>query len=559
MTVFKSLSLVLVTSSLMLVPLGISCSYFSVVLLEWELFSVGPVSFFLPVLLDKMGIFFSLVVLLISGLVFWYSHSYMAGEVFPRRFGLITVLFVVSMNILIYVPNLVSLLLGWDGLGLISFCLVIYYQNKKSLASGMITALMNRVGDACLVLVIAGFLCFGHWSILYREMIGVVLGVLVVVAASTKSAQIPFSSWLPAAMAAPTPISALVHSSTLVTAGVYLGIRFHGMLFSSSFVWGVVLLLGVSTTLMASSVALVESDLKKVVALSTLSQLGLMFCSLVLMSPEICLFHLVMHSLFKALLFLGVGNVIHSHGGSQDLRSVGMLWSQFPVTVASMNVSFLAMSGTPFLAAFYSKDMIIQSSVVSGFPILVLVLFLISLNLTASYCIRMAYYMLWGVSSQGGLSCLSDQDKIMGVPMLVLSIGSVLGGAVMSRVLVPSYEVVVLSWELFLVPILSIGGGVLLSGFVLVYGIRGYSVNFLLMQMWFLKDLSLPVVGYGLGSSGSMTKVLDQGWNEYTTAKSSGYILGPVFGYSWNFQESTLKPLVFFSGWVLAGVVLWVS
>nr|YP_009527925.1 NADH dehydrogenase subunit 5 [Laqueus japonicus]AYI69524.1 NADH dehydrogenase subunit 5 [Laqueus japonicus] len=556
---FKSLSLVLVLSSSMLIPLGVSCSYFKAVLLEWELFSVGPVCFFFPILLDKMGIFFSLVVLMISGLVFWYSHSYMSSEIFPRRFGFITVLFVVSMNILIYVPNLVSLLLGWDGLGLISFCLVIYYQNKKSLASGMITALMNRVGDACLVLVIAGFLCFGHWSILYQEMIGMVLGVMVVVAASTKSAQIPFSSWLPAAMAAPTPISALVHSSTLVTAGVYLSIRFHGMLFSSAFVWGVVLFLGVSTTLMASSVALVESDLKKVVALSTLSQLGLMFCSLVLMSPEICLFHLIMHSLFKALLFLAVGNIIHSHGGSQDLRSVGMLSGQFPVTVASMNVSFLAMSGTPFLAAFYSKDMIIQSSVMSGFPVLVLVFFLISLNLTVPYCVRMAYYTLWGSPNQGGLNCLSDQDSIMTVPMLALSVGSVLGGAVMSRVLVPICEVVVLSWELFLLPVLSIGGGILLSGFILLYGIGGVGLNFLLMQMWFLKDLSLPVVGYGLGGSGAMMKVLDQGWNEYLTAKSSGYILVPMFSYGWNFQLSTLKPLVFFSGWVLVGAVFWVN
>lgn len=211
-----------------------------------------------------------------------FTCEYMSEEVFLRRFSWLVFLFVLSIRFVIFVPNLVAILLGWDGLGLVSFLLVIYYQNYKSLAGGILTVLINRVGDVIILLRI-GLLCkegsFGFFYLLGDRAV-VLVCIMLVVAGITKRAQIPFSSWLPAAMAAPTPVSALVHSSTLVTAGVFLLIRFYSYL--RAFTWFKPFLLFVATLtmLMAGIAANLENDLKKIIALSTLRQLGVMMAAL---------------------------------------------------------------------------------------------------------------------------------------------------------------------------------------------------------------------------------------------------------------------------------------
>nr|NP_203511.1 NADH dehydrogenase subunit 5 [Terebratalia transversa]AAK95502.1 NADH dehydrogenase subunit 5 [Terebratalia transversa] len=530
-----------------------------IVLLEWEVFYLGGMFLSFPIILDSVSLVFSGVVLMISGVVFWYSEFYMAGELYPSRFYLLTLMFVGSMSFLIFVPNVVSLLIGWDGLGLISFCLVIYYQNKKSLASGVITVLMNRVGDACLIMVVVGVSCFGDWSLFYQKDLGIVLSVLIVVGGLTKSAQIPFSAWLPAAMSAPTPISALVHSSTLVTAGVYLIIRFYSSVFSSDFVGSGVLLVGFTTSVMASLSAVLESDLKKVVALSTLSQLGLMFCAMSFVGPVVCLFHLVMHSLFKSLLFLSMGNIIHMVGGSQDLRSVGGLYKQLPLTVSCMNVSFLAMSGVPFLAAFYSKDMIVHCAFEGVYGGMILFMFFFSLALTVPYCLRLSYYLVCGSLGSPSVLCYGDSDKDGLFPMIVLVLGSLVGGSVFSRVLVPNFSVVC-NWGGFLAPVVSLFMGVYLAGVLLKFpggvGGGGKSESFW-GGLWFLGDLaSKPVSVVVMSVSGTMLKSCDQGWVEHMTSKSFERVFYTASGLMLTSQVSSLKSSVLFLGGCVLGVLV---
>ena len=207
--------------------------------IEWDLIIIQSSSIVITFLFDWIRFIFISFVLFISALVIFYRKEYIIEDVNINRFILLVVIFVLSIIILIISPNLISVLLGWDGLGLVSYCLVIYFQNVKSYNAGILTALSNRIGDVALLIAIAWILNYGSWNyIFYLEMIKndlsmFLIGILVIIAAITKRAQIPFSSWLPAAIAAPTPVSALVHSSTLVTAGVYLLIRFNILLVDS--------------------------------------------------------------------------------------------------------------------------------------------------------------------------------------------------------------------------------------------------------------------------------------------------------------------------------------
>ena len=333
--------------------------------MEWELLSLHSVSIVITFLFDWIRLLFISFVLMISGLVIFYSKEYIAEDKFIDRFILLILMFVISIILLILRPNLISILLGWDGLGLISYCLVIYFQNNKSYNAGILTALSNRIGDVALLIAIAWILNFGGWNYLfYVEFIKFnilikIVGRFIILAAITKSAQIPFSSWLPAAIAAPTPVSALVHSSTLVTAGVYLLIRFNYLLFNN--LLGQFLLLIAGLTIFISGLgANFEFDLKKIIALSTLSQLGLIIIILSMGFYKLAFFHLLTHAIFKALLFICAGSIIHNILNSQDIRSIGGLCLNIPVTRSFFNIANLALCGIPFLAGFYSKDIILE-------------------------------------------------------------------------------------------------------------------------------------------------------------------------------------------------------
>jgi len=288
--------------------LGLSLFYIisqTVWVIRLNLFSFNAIDLKVFFYLDWVRIFFSFIVLIISSIVLKYRDSYMMSEIGRFKFIYLMLLFIFSMLIMVMSSNMTIILLGWDGLGLVSFLLVIYYQSEVSNSAGIITVLTNRIGDVGIILSIVFIMSLGDWDFLIlntRESLLGYVGGFIFIGAVTKSAQLPFSAWLPAAIAAPTPVSSLVHSSTLVTAGVYLVIRLN-MYFGSSNLGFLLFSISVLTMFMSGFGANLENDLKKIIALSTLSQLGVIIITLSVGFYQLAFFHLCTHAVFKATLF----------------------------------------------------------------------------------------------------------------------------------------------------------------------------------------------------------------------------------------------------------------
>nr|QWT29490.1 NADH dehydrogenase subunit 5 [Erpobdella sp. JP-2021] len=488
------------------------------ILIEWELINLGSSILTLPIILDIKGCMFSSVVLFISANVLNFSKSYMKEDKFIDRFTMLVLLFVLSMNLLIYLPSLIILLLGWDGLGLVSFILVIYYQNSKSLAAGMLTAITNRIGDVMILLSIALTLNQGHWDIMNMWFNGSVSNIqimMIMVAAMTKSAQMPFSSWLPAAMAAPTPVSALVHSSTLVTAGVFLLIRFYPFLHKLNMFNTVLLYLAMMTMTMSGLCACVEWDMKKIIALSTLSQLGLMMCSLGLNLPWFTYFHMVVHAMFKALLFICAGILISNYMHSQDLRWMGNLIKYMPMTASCVLIANLAMSGFPFLAAFYSKDTIIELSMFNSHSSIIMGLLYLSVGITSFYGVRFMYSILLN-NYMGPALYSPSEPKVVTNPMLLLALPSIMSGTLLWWLLPSIDKHVIMESTLMLSPFY-----ISLIGVFLAYIWNAYNADVeyptlnMNANMWYLTPVStqIPMFTY-FSVSKYYLEDIDHSWLE---------------------------------------------
>nr|AVN68009.1 NADH dehydrogenase subunit 5 [Melanozosteria nitida] len=532
--------------------------------IEWDIISLNSSSIIMTFLFDWMSLLFMGFVFFISSLVILYSDDYMHGDMNINRFIFLVLMFVLSMMFLIISPNLISILLGWDGLGLVSYCLVIYYQNVKSYNAGMLTALSNRIGDVCLLMAIAWMLNFGSWNYIYYleflkgsyEM--EIISFLVVLAAMTKSAQIPFSSWLPAAMAAPTPVSALVHSSTLVTAGVFLLIRFSSCFGS----WLSIFLLLISglTMFMAGLGANFEYDLKKIIALSTLSQLGLMMSILSMGFSGLAFFHLLTHALFKALLFMCAGMVIHIMKNSQDIRFMGSLSSQLPLTSACLCISNFALCGMPFLAGFYSKDLILEMVSLSYINIFGFFLFFFSTGLTVCYSFRLFYYTLCGNFNLVSMFYMYEDSLNMIKGMLGLLFMAIMGGSFLSWMIFPTPLMICLPFYLKILALLiSLLGGWIgyeiskIDINVELMSIKYYIYSSFMGSMWFMPFIStygmskIPLfLGY------NSYKIFDSGWSEYFGGQGMYMLFMYMSKINQWWQYNNLKFfLMFFVMWII--------
>ncbi|YP_009166943.1 NADH dehydrogenase subunit 5 (mitochondrion) [Plodia interpunctella] len=529
-----------------------------VVFLEWEIISLNSLSIKMSILLDWMSLLFMMFVLLISSVVIYYSKSYMSSEMNLSRFIILVMLSVFSMILLIISPNIISILLGWDGLGLVSYCLVIYYQNFKSYNAGMLTALSNRIGDVLILMVISWMLNYGSWNyIFYLEFMSndysmMMIGTMIIMAAMTKSAQIPFSSWLPAAMAAPTPVSALVHSSTLVTAGVYLLIRFNLLLENIYFLKMFLLLSGL-TMFMAGISANYEFDLKKIIALSTLSQLGLMMSILSMGMPDLAFFHLLTHAMFKALLFMCAGVIIHMMNDTQDIRLMGGLSNYLPFTSLCMNISNLALCGIPFLAGFYSKDLILEMVTMSSLNMYIYFLYYISTGLTMYYTIRLIMYLMVNKNNLISVFNLYDEDYIMLKSMFVLLFMSVVSGSFLSWMIFLNPYMIYMSFNMKMMVIyVSLMGG-MLGYFVSnmnIYSfnkfLHTYKLSSFLCLMWFMPNLSTYGVNYiVLYMSQNLLKIIDMGWSEMYSGQGMYNILKNYSIFHSFYQNNNFKIYLF--------------
>nr|YP_010554744.1 NADH dehydrogenase subunit 5 [Ceratopsyche columnata]UYO79390.1 NADH dehydrogenase subunit 5 [Ceratopsyche columnata] len=493
--------------------------------IEFELISLNSSMYVLTFYIDWMSSMFLFIVSTISCVVIFYSKSYMHGEVFINRFIILILLFVTSMILLIFSLNLISILLGWDGLGLVSYCLVIFYQNVKSFNSGMLTVLSNRIGDVMLLMSISWMINMGSWNFLmYMHIMSLenymtIILIMVVLAAMTKSAQIPFSAWLPAAMAAPTPVSSLVHSSTLVTAGVYLLIRFSEIL-QMSVMKEFLLLMSSLTMLMAGLSANFEFDLKKIIALSTLSQLGLMMSILCLGFSNMAFFHLSTHAMFKALLFMCAGLVIHNLSNNQDIRFMGSLGFYMPLVSINFNISNLALCGIPFMAGFYSKDLILEMVLFSNMNMIIFFFFFFSTGLTVSYTIRLLYFSMMKEFSLNKIFNLMDKDLIMIKSMMILLFMSIFSGSMLNWVIMPFFYMIYLKMFFKLMVFNFIGGGILVG---LLISLMNFISNYIFINkfffffgnMWFISNISVYGLNmFVLNLSFNLDKVLDLGFLE---------------------------------------------
>nr|ALO70412.1 NADH deshydrogenase subunit 5 [Brundinia marina] len=508
-----------------------------VYIFEYKLLTINSLSVEMVILIDWMSLLFMSFVLYISSMVVNYSGEYMMNDLKLNRFIILVSMFVLSMVMLIISPNLISILLGWDGLGLVSYCLVIYYQNIKSYNAGMLTALTNRIGDVALLMGIAWMLNYGSWNyIFYLEFMKYdlsmqVISWLVVLAAMTKSAQIPFSSWLPAAMAAPTPVSSLVHSSTLVTAGVYLLIRFNYALNSNLLL--LLLFIGTMTMFMAGLGANFEFDLKKIIALSTLSQLGLMMSILSLGEYKLSFFHLLSHALFKATLFMCAGCIIHNLNNCQDIRFMGSLVKHMPLTCCFFNISNLSLCGIPFLAGFYSKDLMLEILSMNYLNMFIYIIFFISTGLTVSYSFRLVYYSMVGNLNFIAVNSIIDSSKIMLKSMLGLIFFVIMGGSMLMWVMfsTPYFICLPVTMKLLALLVTMIGGwlGIEFSMFSINYSLKiFFSLNTSLFfsSMWNMPVLSTFGMNYFSVNLGKKYFLcIDQGWSEYFGSQKIFFML----------------------------------
>lgn len=419
----------------------------------WDFSVLSSSDFSFSFLLDTYSLAFLFTVLIITRAVLLFSRSYIEQEKHFLRFHLLVIAFVISIIFLILRPNLISLLLGWDGLGVTSYLLVIYFNRRKSFNAGLLTALSNRVGDVLILLAIALLIIIGSWeTTLFAKgelssLQSSFLACLLLLAGRTKSAQIPFSAWLPAAIAAPTPVSSLVHSSTLVTAGVYLLYRFNSI-FSVQNSWTLLIFIGTLTILMAGIRALYELDIKKIVALSTLSQLGLIISALSFGLHEAAFFHLLAHAFFKALLFITIGQGIHLSADFQDLRKVRLARAIAPISLAFSLVANLSLCGFPFTAGFYSKDFYFEQLFLENLWGGLIFLNSLAIILTSVYTLRLIFWILLNPLNIRTLHNGQDNNIFINLSISTLWPLAITGGSFLLWGLFPSPPRIFLPYEI---------------------------------------------------------------------------------------------------------------
>nr|QUG10614.1 NADH dehydrogenase subunit 5 [Hydroides norvegica] len=371
-------------------------------------------------LVDSTSLSFGGVVGLVSVAVYFYSMGYMGGDLVSRKFFSLVFIFISSMFLLIFSADFMSMFLAWEGLGVSSFLLVVYYNNHASAASGIITMMSNRVGDVCFLLGLGSTFAGGDFSFLFSEGWGCGFFFLACVA---KSAQWPLCGWLPAAMAAPTPVSALVHSSTLVTAGGYLLFRFESVELA---ILESVLIVPVVTMLLASLSALVSYDLKRMVAMSTLSHIALICWAILGGYESLAFFHLLSHALFKSLLFLCAGVLIQSVGHSQDIRLMGGSFEGHFICSVGLLYSSTSMMGMPLFGGYDSKELVMSGIMLSGLQgeELLFLLGVFTLVFSGGYALRLMAMLLEGgrVSVSGG----NSSKAMLGSIITLFILGSIL-------------------------------------------------------------------------------------------------------------------------------------
>ena len=490
------------------------------VIIEWEVIKISSSVIYLTFIIDSMSLYFIRLVRLVSGSVMIFRSSYIMSEKFFSRFIFLVFMFIISIFLLILSPNIISLLLGWDGLGVTSYLLVIFYQRNKSYNAGILTALTNRLGDVGLLVSISLIVYLGSWTYLYininNRTYSQILVYLIIISACTKSAQIPFSAWLPAAMAAPTPVSALVHSSTLVTAGVYLLIRINLIIIEIN-ISKFLRILGMLTIIIAGITAIVEIDIKKVIALSTLRQLGIIIIILGMGNPVLSFFHLISHAFFKAILFICAGLTIHRIKDYQDIRKMGFNYININLSVSIIIIANIRLCGLPFLRGFYSKDIIIEIVIIKGKRFFLFFLLIIGTRLTVIYSCRLNFLISLNFIKVESFYNIRENSNLIIVGIMFLLPLSIIGGLIISWNIIRVNKIIFLPFWIKSFVLILIAGSVYF--YIYIYNniqlLNKYIYIWFFSNIWFMPySFNMSLRYLSLNYSVSFFKYVEIIWSE---------------------------------------------